>query len=124
MQVAALAVVSALAASVIKKQVPDLALALTLCGVTLVLAMGMRAFAPARQLMGELAERAGLSAAALAPVMKTVGIALLTRITAELCRDAKESGLASAVEITGSACAILVCLPLLESVLGLILELL
>lgn len=123
-RVVALAVVCALCAAVIKKQTPDVALVLTLCGVTLILSLAMSAFAPIRELMDALAEQAGLSAAVLAPVVKTVGISLLTRVTSELCRDAQESGLASAVEFAGGACALLVCLPLFEAVLQLVLDLL
>ncbi len=123
-QVAALAVVGAVCAVVVKKQTPDMALVIAICGVTLILTVAMTAFQPTRLLMDSLADRAGLSAAVLAPVLKTVGVAILTRVTAELCRDAGEGGLATAVEIAGGACALLVCLPLFEAVLSLILELL
>lgn len=101
-----------------------MALVLTICAVTLILALSMTAFRPIRALMDVLAQRAGLSAAVLAPVLKTLGISILSRIAAELCRDAGESGLAAAVEVAGGACALLVCLPLFEAVLGLILDLL
>lgn len=122
-QVAALAAVGAVCAAAIKKQTPDVALAMTICAATLILTMAMTAFRPIRELMDTLAKRAGLSAAVLSPVIKTVGVSILTRVTAELCRDAGEGGLASAVEIAGGACALLVCLPLFEAVLGLILDL-
>ena len=124
MQVAVLAVVGALCAATIKKLTPDLALIIALCAATLIMTMALTAFRPIRELMDTLADRAGLSAAVLSPVVKTVGVALLTRVTSELCRDAGEGGLASAVEIAGGACALLVCLPLFEAVLGLILDLL
>lgn len=123
-QVAALAVISAICAAVVKRQLPDMALVLTLGGVTLILVLALVAFHPIRELLDVLADRAGLSPAVLAPVIKTVGVALLTRVSAELCRDAKENGLASAVEIAGGACALLVCLPLFEAVVQMILDLL
>ena len=119
----ALAAIGAVCAAAIKKQTPDVALVMTLCAATLILTVAMTAFRPVRELMDTLAERAGLSVAVLSPVIKTVGVSILTRVTAELCRDAGEGGLASAVEIAGGACALLVCLPLFEAVLELILEL-
>lgn len=122
-QVAAVAVAGAVCAAVIKKQTPDMALVVTLCAVTVILCAAVTALEPVRELMDALGEQAGLSAAVLAPVVKTVGIALLTRICAELCRDAKESGIAAAVEAAGGACALLVCLPLFRAVLEMILEL-
>ena len=59
-------------------------------------------------------------AAVVAPVVKTTGIAILTRLAAELCRDAKESGIAAFVETAGAACALCAALPLLETVLDMV----
>ena len=122
-QIAAVAVAGAICAAVVKKQAPDMALVVTLCAVALILSTAAAVLKPVRELMDALGEQAGLSAAVLAPVIKTVGIALLTRVCAELCRDANESGIAAAVEIAGGGCALLVCLPLFHAVLELILEL-
>ncbi len=123
-QVVALGAIGAVCATVVKRQTPDMALVLTVCAVALVLCVGIEALRPVRTLLDALAQRAGLSAAVLGPVLKTVGAALLTRVTAELCRDAGESGIASAVEIAGGACALVICLPLFEAVVQLMLELL
>ena len=71
-----------------------------------------------RALADELGELIGLSPAVLAPVLKTVGIAILTRIAAELCRDAGEGGIAAAAETAGAAAAVLTALPLLRAVLS------
>lgn len=123
-QVVALGIVAALCAAVVKKQTPDMALVLTLCAVALILSCALGALGPVRALMDTLAQRAGLSAAVLSPVVKTVGVALLTRVAAELCRDGGEGGIAAAVEVAGAGCALVICLPLFEAVAQLILELL
>lgn len=123
-QITALALVVSLCAVVVKKQASDVGLVLALCGVAMLLALAVGLFAPIRALMDKLGAQAGLSPAVLTPILKTVGIAILTRVTAELCRDAQESGVAAAVEIAGGACALVVCLPLLEAVLQLVLDLL
>ena len=77
-----------------------------------------------RALMDELGERAGLSPAVLDPVIKTVGIAILTRISSEVCRDAGESGIAAAVETAGAVLALWIALPLLRAVLDTVTSLL
>lgn len=123
-QITALALVAALCAVVVKKQAPDVGLVLALCGVAIILGLTAGLITPVRALLDELGERAGVSPAVLALILKTVGIAILTRTTSELCRDAQEGGLASAVEIAGGACALAVCLPLIEAVLQLVLDLL
>ena len=64
----------------------------------------------------QLAQAGGLSSDLLQPLVKTVGIALVTRTGAELCRDAKQGAMASVVEMAGAFCAIIVSLPLLGAV--------
>ena len=56
--------------------------------------------------------------------MKTVGIAILARISAELCRDAGEGGLGVFAELAGSAAAIVAAAPLLRGVLTAVTQLL
>ena len=53
----------------------------------------------------------------LAPVLKCVAAAVVTQIAADLCRDASQSALASAIETAGLFCAAAVAVP---SVLSLV----
>ena len=56
----------------------------------------------------------------IVPVLKCVGIGAVTRISAELCRDAAQSSAAAAVDMAGTLCAIGVSMPLIVSMLKLI----
>ena len=67
-----------------------------------------------------LADLAGLAPELLTPLFKTVGIAVLTKITAELCRDAGEGGIGAFAEVAGGAAALCVALPLAQAVLNMI----
>ena len=113
LKIAAAAVAAAVCAVVVKQRAQEVGLVLSLAAGALVLG----AVESVRALMDELGEAAGLSPAVLAPVLKTVGIAILTHISAEVCRDAKESGIAAFVETAGAAVALCVALPLLRAVL-------
>ena len=104
----------------IKEQRREIGLALSLTVGMLMLAMSLRGMETALENMQHLGELAGLSAGMLLPVVKTVGIGLLTHISAELCRDAGERSLAAIVEIGGSLSALLVALPLLSTVVTVI----
>lgn len=75
-------------------------------------------------LMEELADQAGLSEVLLEPVVKTVALSILTRLTAELCRSSGEGGVAAFVETAGAALALLAALPLVRAVAQLMGELL
>ncbi len=90
---------------------------LSLAAGMALLALALGALEGVRDLMDTLTETAGLSPAVLAPVIKTVGIAILTRVTAEVCRDAGEGGIAAFTETAGAATALFVAAPLLRAVL-------
>ena len=119
-RLAAAAVAAALCAVVVKQHAREVGAVLALAAGALLLGAALGAIEEVRALADELGELIGLSPAVLAPVLKTVGIAILTRIAAELCRDAKESGIAAFVETAGGLAALYVALPLLETVLRMV----
>ena len=97
-RLAAAAVAAALCAVVVKQHAREVGAVLALAAGALLLGAALGAIEEVRALADELGELIGLSPAVLAPVLKTVGIAILTRIAAELCRDAGEGGIAAAAE--------------------------
>ena len=123
MQVTALCVIGALLAVVVRRGSPESALLLTLAAVVAVLLLLVGPMEEMMAFLTELGERSGMSVSLFVPLYKTVGIALVVKVGASLCRDAGESALAAAVETAGSVCALLVALPLLRVVLELLVEL-
>ena len=67
---------------------------------------------------------AGLDEALLEPVIKTVALSILTRLTAEVCRASGEGGLAAFVETAGTILALGAALPLARAVTSLLAEML
>lgn len=61
-----------------------------------------------------------LDPALFTPLLKTVGISICTRITAEMCRDAGERAFGAKIELAGAVAALLCALPLARNVLQLI----
>mgnify|MGYP001852513737 CR=1 FL=1 len=116
LKIAVLGVAAALCAVVVRKSAAELGLVLALAAGAVILSGALGALEAVRELMDTLADTAGLSPA----VVKTAGIAVLTRLSAELCRDAKESGIAAFVETAGALAALYVALPLLETVLRMV----
>ena len=70
-----------------------------------------------RELNDLLRDRFGLPESALRPVLKCMAAAVVTKLTADLCRDASQTAAASAVELAGTLCALGILLPLLTTVL-------
>lgn len=115
-KVAAVCLTAAVLSAVLKKSTPHMAL-------LLVLAVAVVAFCWLRDILEEvtsflrqMALYSGLVPEIFVPLVKTVGIALLSRMGASLCRDAEEETLAVLVEMAAAFGAIWVALPLFKAV--------
>ena len=124
MKLAAVGVTAVLLSIVLKKNTPELALLLVLAAGLWMLALAADALGAAMALARELAGQAGLSEALLEPVVKTVALSILTKLTSEVCRSAGEGGAAAFVETAGAAMALAAALPLVRAVAVLMGELL
>ena len=123
-RLAAAAVTAVVLSGVLKKTTPELALLLTLAAGIWMLAVVADGLGAVVELMKELAGQAGVSEVLLEPVVKTVALSILTKLTAEICRSAGESGVAAFVETAGTVLALVVDLPLVRAVAQLMGELL
>ena len=119
-KLAAVGVTAVVLSAVLRKNTPELALLLALAAGPRMLALT----ASGLGLMNELAEQAGLSEVLLEPVVKTVALSILTRLTVEICRSAGEGGVAAFVETAGAVLALLAALPLIRAVAQMMGELL
>ena len=123
-KVAAAAILAAVCAMVVRKQVPELAILLAVCAGALILLYCSGALAAAVELLDRLADLGGLSRQVLTPMMKAVGIGVVTRLASDFCKDAQEGALAGVVELAGTALALAAVLPLMSAVLDLLTQLL
>ena len=123
-KIAALAVTVLLCGGIVRRGAPEFS-------TLLVLAAGTGALLLASEALGQILERveyianlAQMEEEVLRPVLKTVALSMLTKITGELCRGGGEGGLAAFVETAGTIFALWVALPLAEGVLELMGQLL
>jgi len=85
-----------------------------------VLAGTLRYLETVVEFWNDLVRSCNLPLDAAQPLLKTVIIAILTQISAQLCRDSGEGALAAKLELGGSAACIVLMLPLLSGVLSMI----
>ena len=123
-KLAAVGVTAVVLSAVLRKNTPELALLLALAAGLWMLALTASGLGAVVELMTELAEQAGLSEVLLEPVVKTVALSILTRLTVEICRSAGEGGVAAFVETAGAVLALLAALPLIRAVAQMMGELL
>ncbi len=51
-------------------------------------------------------------------MLRALGVSLLTKVCCDVCHDTGESALANGVELAGKAVILLLCVPLIEEILG------
>ena len=122
-KIAAAAVTAALCGAVVRRDAPEFGVLLTLATGVWILTMVLDGLGAAAAMAEQLARLAQLDAAVLGPVLKTVALALVTRVTAAVCRSAGEGGMAAFVETAGAVLALTAALPLVGAVLNLLEEL-
>ena len=115
-----LTIAAAISALVLRKYQPDYAMLITVLGCVLGAALLLTLASPLFGFLKKLAALTEKQDELLAPLLKCVGIGLLTQISSALCLDAGETALAKLTELGGSLLCILAALPLLEEVLELI----
>ena len=123
-RVAALAVTAAVLSAVLRRHTPELALLLVLGAGLWITALCANALGTALEVLRELTRLTGVEEELLAPVVKTVAISLVARVTAEICKGAGENGMAAFVEMAGTVFALAVSLPMIRAVVALMGELL
>ena len=114
--VAAVCALVAVLAAMLKKQTPELALLLAIAAVIAVLAILADALQDITALIERLLSAGALPRELFLPLLKAAAIALIGKITGDLCRDAGQSAIASLVDIAGAFGVIVVSLPLFEAV--------
>jgi stage III sporulation protein AD len=118
MKIAAVGIVGMVCAVAVKRNLPEMGTLIALAVVLFILRFALGQMEEIVDLFRELGAVTGLSSAVFVPMLKTIAIGIVTKLTADLCRDAKETGIASLVELAGAAAALCVALPLLKSVLS------
>ena len=120
MKAAAVAVAGAIIAMLLKRSAPELGLALTIAVSILAAGMGAGLLGDLGEVLETAQEQTGLSGAVVGPVYKCVGIGVVTRLTADICKDAGQGAASSAVELCGTVCALTAALPLVRTLLQMI----
>ena len=117
---AAIGVTGSILALLLRRSVPELSLLVSLAAGLAAASLCIGVTAELTAAYENLAEKSGVSTVLLTPVVKCVGIALVTQLGAQLCRDASQGAAAAFVELCGTLCALYVALPLISSLVSVV----
>lgn len=120
MKCAAAALLATAICLLIKRTNPEIAMLLSAGTIVVIMSAAMGFARSITELAAIIKTMTEDSDVMIIPVLKCVGIGAITKISAELCRDAAQSSAAAAVDMAGTLCAIGVSMPLIVTVLKLI----
>lgn len=106
----------------IEKREYGLALSAAVC--CMVLAGAAAYFQPVLELLRELAELTAEGGELFVPLLRGVGIALTAQLAGLICQDAGNAALAKTLQMLGAAAVLYISVPVFQSLLELIREIL
>ncbi|MDR3277865.1 MAG: stage III sporulation AC/AD family protein [Oscillospiraceae bacterium] len=119
-KVLAAAVAGSAIGLVIKKNSPEFSLLLAIAISMLAVYISADIILEILDFLKETAAAANVPNAALGVILKTVGVSIVTRLAADVCRDAGQASVSSGVEFMGAVTAVYIALPLFRTVLDMI----
>ena len=124
LKIAAGAVTAALCAMMLRRNAGEFAVLILLAAGVWILAMSAQAITDVVSALSRLARVAQLENELVKPVIKVVGLSVITRVAGETCRAAGEGGIAAFVEVSGTVLALAASVPLVMGVVELLAEML
>lgn len=119
-RIAAVAVTAVMMAAVLRRSAAEFALLMLLAAGVWTLMLVFGALEEVVDMLVRLARLAQVDGLVVEPVLKTVALSVLTRVTGEVCRSAGEGGIAAFVEVAGTVLALAAALPLCDAVVRMI----
>ncbi len=111
------ALVCALAAFFLRGIKKEYEMPLTLAGSILLIAAALSMAEPIVDYISGLSESAPIAGEAFSTLMRVIGIAMLTRVAADICRDMGTPSVAASLELVAKLEIMILSLPLVSSVL-------
>ena len=120
LKISGICLCAAMAQAVLDRRDRSFALTLGLLACVTALTAAVRFIRPAAQFLEELSELSGLGGSYLQPLLKAVGVGVVTQIACAVSADGGHSTLEKTVELCGAGAALVLTLPLLRAGLDLI----
>lgn len=117
-------IVFALIAAFLKQHNKEYGIIVSLLGGLIILYFAIKNAQPVFNFIQDLTATAKLPNDAFIILLKVLGIAYITQLSCDVCRDSGETALASKLELLGKFTILIFSIPLFEKVLSLILKVL
>lgn len=122
-QLIGIAFITAVAAILVKSTKPELAVVITIAGSIILLLFVLEVFRGSISLFTDIAQATGLDATIVKTLLKMVGIGYLVEFSAGILNDFGQNSLADKLIFCGKILILVLAVPILESILALVGEL-
>ena len=116
MTIAAVSVITAFLAVMLRRSHPEQAMAVTLVAGILMVTAALQVMAPLLGDVRTMLVASGLSGEYIEILFKSLGICVITQLASDACRDAGEQGLAAKTEFAGKLTLLALALPLFHKI--------
>ncbi len=123
-QLVGIALITAVAALILKETKPELAFAVSVAGGIILLLFVFEVLRDSLSVFGQIAELSGIDHSLVKIILKMVGIGYLVEFSAGLLSDFGQNSLADKLTLCGKIVIFVLAIPIIERVLALILSLL
>lgn len=121
-QIAGIGIVATILILVLKSQRPEIAVQISIITGVIIFMLLAAKLSAVVDVLGSLAERAGIRPVYMTTILKITGIAYIAEFGAEICRDAGESSIASKIELAGKIAIVILAVPIITSLLDLVIK--
>lgn len=123
-QLVGIAFVTAVAALILKNTKPELSFAVTIAGSIILLLVVFDLLQNSIGIFGKIADITGIDSSLIKILLKMIGIGYLVEFSAGILNDFGQNSLADKLVFCGKVVILLLAIPIIESVLSLIVQLL
>lgn len=115
-KIAAAGILTAIIYSFVRQLKPEFASFVVLGGCAVILIAVAERFLEASRTVNTMLELAGIEEENVSILMRSLGICIVTQLAADVCYDNSSSSTAAAVELAGRVGALILALPMLQTV--------
>ena len=122
MRIVGIGLIGAILSILLRNSKPEFSMLIPVVVSFTVLACAMPYLIRITEELSRMASRAGINSSYMRIVIKVIGISYLVCITAELCKDAGENAIAAKIELGGKLIILAMAIPIINSLLNLVKE--
>lgn len=124
LKIVSVAVAGTVLACVLKKESPPFAMAVSIATGVIIFLQILSCFSQIISTLYEITGEGGIDGGYVSLILKITGIAYISQLGCEICKDAGESAIGTKIEIAGKILIAYICLPLITAIFGTVMDIL